>query len=80
MISLWSQKIQSSTTHIHKKHKLDVAHELDIVVHDATRRLVYFSSMSTHLSWFCKSHYSNVQNKQQEQHLPVQQPQLADKK
>ena len=27
----------------------------------------------------CRSHYSNVQNKQQEQHLPVQQPQLADK-
>ena len=29
---------------------------------------------------WCGSHYSNVQNKQQEQHLPVQQPQLGDKK
>ena len=28
----------------------------------------------------CRSHYSNMQNKQQEQHLPIQQSQLADKK
>ena len=28
----------------------------------------------------CRSHNSNVQNKQQEQDLTVQQPQLADKK
>ena len=27
-----------------------------------------------------RSHFSNVQNKQQEQHLPVQQPQMTDKK
>ena len=30
--------------------------------------------------YLCRSHYSVVQNKQEKQPLPVQQPQLADKK
>ena len=41
------------------------------------RGLVWFGFMVYQPLY--RSHYSNMQNKQQEQHLLVQQPQLADK-
>ena len=41
--------------------------------------IVLYRTVFTYNWLNCRSQYSNVQNKQQEQHLPVQQPQLADK-